>query len=635
MTPSDELERLERTLHRLDRELEGVRSALANMREQEAASASSPAAAPPFVEPITTTPRPHASATRAPAADSSNVIEHIIGRYGALSLAAITIITGAGALVSWALKQGLLTPSVRVMLGSLLAAALAGAGLALRARGNRQFGNTLLALALAVVHVVAWGAGPKLELVPAWVSLTIADAASLALSILALRDENEELFAVGLAGALLAPFVQTTGAADYLVLAAYGLVVSSAALRTIAGRHWRITSAIVVLAALAYSRALVAYHGDFIWVSRALAPGFALALSLLALGLTRPPMRPWIALGFVALTVGLRGAPAPDGATPWAMAQDAPELLLLAITGAALALVAARALPRERDGWWNLGAIVLPLALLLQSVFSLLPSGTLVPGGIVHAAVAGLWVVAYALAAVSEIGERRGALLAVSGIVATAVAVLALSSWPLGIPAACAVVAIASAWVARREAQPIVLVAATVAAAAGYAVGLQQLMAVAGYGVPFTSAPSGALAACIAGLFVAAQFVPDSIVPVFESRPSSRAVSRAVVAIACFVWWRTELARAFSADAATFLLVVYYALCGVLVLWRGRATGVRALRQTGLALSVFAALAALFSAFEVQNIALRVGSYLAVGAFLLGVAWWYREAVGPGSDRAA
>ena len=105
-------------------------------------------------------------------------------------------------------------------------------------------------------------------------------------------------------------------------------------------------------------------------------------------------------------------------------------------------------------------------------------------------------------------------------------------------------------------------------------------------------------------------------------------VARVLVGIGCFFWWRAELQRAYNSDAATFLLIVYYAACGLVVLWRGRTTDSRRLRQVGLALSIWAALVALAEASAVQQIALRVGSYLGVGAFLLGVAWWYREAPG-------
>ena len=124
--------------------------------------------------------------------------ESLVGRYGTLGLASLTILMGAGAFLSWAIAQG--------KIGALGAAAVAVAGWRLRAKGSMRFGSTLLALALALVHVDAWGAGPYLKIVPPSVALGVAAIASLALAALAWYGDEEALFSVGVGGAVLAPF---------------------------------------------------------------------------------------------------------------------------------------------------------------------------------------------------------------------------------------------------------------------------------------------------------------------------------------------------------------------------------------------------------------------------------------------
>ena len=52
---------------------------------------------------------------------------------------------------------------------------------------------------------------------------------------------------------------------------------------------------------------------------------------------------------------------------------------------------------------------------------------------------------------------------------------------------------------------------------------------------------------------------------------------------------------------------------------------VAAARQAGLALALYAALKAIVEVSQLDAIALRVGSYLLVGGFLLGVGYWYRR----------
>ena len=91
-----------------------------------------------------------------------------------------------------------------------------------------------------------------------------------------------------------------------------------------------------------------------------------------------------------------------------------------------------------------------------------------------------------------------------------------------------------------------------------------------------------------------------------------------------FFWGNSELSHAYSADVATFLLILYYAAVGVASIFVGRAREIRALRHVGLGLAIFAALKAIAEASSLA-IGLRVGSYLLAGVFLLAVAYWYRE----------
>lgn len=91
------------------------------------------------------------------------------------------------------------------------------------------------------------------------------------------------------------------------------------------------------------------------------------------------------------------------------------------------------------------------------------------------------------------------------------------------------------------------------------------------------------------------------------------------------VWGRMEVAQAFSADLSAFLLSSYYAACGVGSIVAGRRLGLRRLRIAGLGLALYAAFKALVEVTEIQSLPLRVGAYAAVGVFLLGAGWLYRE----------
>jgi len=95
---------------------------------------------------------------------SGDALESWVGRYGTLLAAAFVILLGVGTLVVWAAQRGLLSPQVRVAAGAVATACVAAAGLQFRRKGERRYGNVLLALSLAMTAVVAWGAGPKLHI---------------------------------------------------------------------------------------------------------------------------------------------------------------------------------------------------------------------------------------------------------------------------------------------------------------------------------------------------------------------------------------------------------------------------------------------------------------------------------------
>ena len=176
-----------------------------------------------------------------------------MGRYGALALAALTIMLGIGAFISWAVNHVRLGPEARVALGAVAALGVGALGFRLRARGARSFGNAVLALALALVHLVAWGAGPYLHVVPDGAALAVADAASLALAVLALREREQALFVVGLGGSLIAPYVFSNADGHVVALLGYGFVLRIAGAFAIREHDWTIARRVLGLGGAAYA----------------------------------------------------------------------------------------------------------------------------------------------------------------------------------------------------------------------------------------------------------------------------------------------------------------------------------------------------------------------------------------------
>src|SRR5258705_6057236 len=91
---------------------------------------------------------------------SGDAVESWVGRYGTLVAGAFVILLCVGTLVVWAVQRGLLSPELLVAAGAATTARLAPPGLQFPRKGQRRYRNVLLGLALALIHVVACGAGP-------------------------------------------------------------------------------------------------------------------------------------------------------------------------------------------------------------------------------------------------------------------------------------------------------------------------------------------------------------------------------------------------------------------------------------------------------------------------------------------
>jgi hypothetical protein len=622
------LDSLEQTIERLAKELAEAKGELATLRLQsrlaaatiklQSAGGASPSASAPVPPAPSRPPAPLVSKTVP--ARSDDGLENLIGRYGALVLAVLTIVMGAGALVSWAISHGLLGPWVRVVLGALLALAIAGTGWWLRTRDSRDFGNVLIALSLAVLNVVAWGAGPRLGLVSPWVSLGVADAAAIALAALALAENEQLLYAVGLGGALIAPFVMTTGEPQYGLLAAYGLLVLVTAIRTIGDRPWWKAVAIVLAGTVVYAIAVRGYHGGTPWVDREFAVAFAGVIGVIALVWERKPTRPWVAVCATATMAIVTNGSQPRAEAGLESLLAAPDIQLFALAGTALFLAATRDVEdRESTPLWSLVVILVPVLFLNVALRALGPIAGPVSGSIVL-----VWGLAYAAFSIRERGIRRGVLLTAAGFAGLWAISLLLDGWPDAVPPAIAAYAVLLAAVSNRASQRALLAATGVSLLVAFSIAALHLMARTGYSMPFLSLPSLGLASVVvAAFFAASAGLPERVLLFSEERERDDVGVLAASTFA-FLWGVLELRRAFSPDASTFLLIAYYAACGVLAIHQGRVRNEGRLRQVGLALAVLAALYAIGAASGVEQIVLRVGSYLLVGAFLLGVAWLYR-----------
>jgi hypothetical protein len=546
---------------------------------------------------------------------SGDAVESWVGRYGTLIAGAFVILLGVGTLVVWAVQRGLLSPEVRVGAGAVATACVAAAGLQFRRKGERRYGNVLLALSLAMTAVVAWGAGPRLHIIPSGVALAVVDLVALAIAALATQDDSEFLFAVAVAGALSAPFITSdqTGRPD--VLLAYGTVVLLGGIRASSDPDWRRAPILLVAGAVLYELATAALPGVAEWYGPFLIPIFGGALALGALVFADSAWRGVLARSFLA--VSLLGV-----LFGWDTIPGKPVVVVAVVSVALLATTyAALWVDHPPQKFWTASALLLPLLSLgvaeTRAEGRAAPSAIFVGWGLVALAVwrAERW----------RARPERGS---VHLLLATMFVAIGTAVWlwpnPLGLVSGLGGVALVASFLTRGEERDMPVIGPVLVLIGVGMSALDQLASLRPYAyTPFATRAS-------ASAFVALVAVAGVAVILSTARgAASRVVSRAhwvgaTVAIA-FIWGRMEVVHAFSRDASTFLLTLYYAATGVAGIVAGRRTDSKPFRMAGLVVAIYAGAKAVIEATNIDNLMLRVGCYAAVGAFLLGAGYLYRN----------
>jgi hypothetical protein len=597
---------------------------------------------------LTQLPPTRARARRIPISTpnvSSQDLERLLGRYGMLGIAVMAAVAAVGTFLSWAVSHGYLSlgPRARVLAGLAFALAIGVWGFRLRRR-ERSFGSSMLGLALVIVHVCAYAAGPSFHLVPIVVAFVGVAATSWALAMFAHREGEEPLWCVGFGGAALAPFVTADGHGSVYALVLYAAVILLAACFAIAHREWSVAwrvlyavAALFVVGAMSLARTVgsVAVLTTF---ALPFVVGIAGVLPFAPQSRKRGALR-WLAV-LAALATVVAHPLTPDD-----------RLLVAGVFVAAVALwlflIDRHAGVPQSSAFFNehptvldwLDAALIPMVYAFQSVTAI---GRAANSEYVWLTTAALFV---GFAWRRGVGSLRDA----SAFAAAAMAIGAVSAWPLEIPTGriAVLVAVGLAALAMHTVRPsrswLAMGGALIVFAA--MLSLAALTERAPYRVPpFATEPSATAFVVLVGLAIVARFWRAIRIATRTSMGGQLEWTYArslkllvrVVTLApwlwAFVWVLVELSMAFSPSTSTLLLVTYFAATAVACVAAGRANHAPRLRQTGLGLGLVAAGTAVYGANTYFDFAARIAAYLVTSAFLLGIAYWYRR---PGASPAA
>jgi hypothetical protein len=442
------------------------------------------------------------------------------------------------------------------------------------------------------------------------------DIVAVALAALALRDGSEFLFSIAVAGALSSPFVTNDGHGSAPALLTYGALVIVGSLRAVSDPKWIRAFGVLAAGALVYALSAAAMSTGSAWYLPFAVVLFGAACAFGALVIGERAWRGAQARAF--LVVGVIGVP--DG---WDR-MVAGDWRIAAIVAAVVAAVtyAALLVRRPRQHLWMASALVLPLISL--AIASAGTDGHEPAQGVVFAIWSALALGAWQFERLRSERRRGGVHLLAGGVLGSIAVALLLWSTPLVLVTGLALWGVALARFVEDEVSVLPLIGVAVATGGAALSALDQLASRQAYAyVPFLTRSSASALVATAGLAAAGWVLGRG-----RGAPSEwadRAVRLGTVIGFAIVWGRMEVAEAFSRDLATFLLIAYYAACGVTSIVIGRRLGIQRLRVGGLVLAIYAALKAVLHASDISGVLLRVAAYGAVGVFLLGAGYGYRE----------
>jgi hypothetical protein len=568
-------------------------------------------------------------------------LERLVGTYGMLGISVLAAVAAVGTFLSWAIARGylILGPAARVIIGLAFAAGIGAWGMRLRRR-ERSFGSSLIGLALVIVHVCAYAAGPAFELVPTWVAFAGSAIVSWALALFAHIEGDESLWCVAFGGAAIAPFVTSDGKGSVYALLAYGALVLLAACFAISRRAWPVAWRVFYLAAALFSisGALQARFYDARHFLVAFAFPFVIAIcgvAPFALPARKRGALRWLAV--LAVFTAMVRESTPSDVGPWtiAIAVFAGSCICLVFSDRHAHVQQSSILERGRANpgildWIDVALIPLVLALNAASALASVADST-----VVYVASAVTFVI---FAWRRTVSSARDAAAYAATMMAMAAVASAVLERPTGRIAAFAIVGLAALGMHSLRPSRSWLFMGFIALLTAAVQSVGALLDRPIYhATPFLAEASGAaLLVTIAFAVVASSWralrvaTRASIEPRAEASyvPVIKMIVGGVVAapyVWLFVWWLIELATAFSASASTLLLVTYFAATAVACVAVGRARRSSRLRQIGLALAVLSAGTAVYGAHTYFDFAARIAAYLVTSAFLLGIAYWYRR----------
>jgi uncharacterized membrane protein len=155
-------------------------------------------------------------------------------------IGAFTLILGAAFFFKYAVDNGWIGPTGRILLGLLAGAILLAGAHLLNARRHAVYAQGVAAAGISILYLSFWAAGSLYKLIPLPAAFAALVAVTALAGALAWRSRGIALAALGLIGAYLAPPALSTGEYHPWILFTYLLLINGVWLSFARNMGWRI-----------------------------------------------------------------------------------------------------------------------------------------------------------------------------------------------------------------------------------------------------------------------------------------------------------------------------------------------------------------------------------------------------------
>ena len=165
-------------------------------------------------------------------------LEKYIGENLISKVGIAILVLGVGIGTKYAIDHQLISPIMRVILGYLLGAGLAGTSLYLKGKFH-NFSAALFSGAIAVFYLITLAAFLYFGLIPRWMAFLLLLIVTISAVGAALLFNRQVIAHLGLVGAYAIPFLLDDGSGRFETLFSYILVINAGILAVSVWRYWK------------------------------------------------------------------------------------------------------------------------------------------------------------------------------------------------------------------------------------------------------------------------------------------------------------------------------------------------------------------------------------------------------------